>query len=315
MNAQGILHSCFAFQGASCYADHFMRLLTALTALALSVLPARADDQTLRRELDRAYSTWRDAIVTRSVAGWQSATATPRQMSTRNLIVSQQQPFPAALFALPMRPPETSTLRFVKVQSAGDTANLIYFGKVDIGIADPSEIPENVLLLKFIKEGGAWKFDTTRLINLAPAPEVRAALKNGGDSAFFSEPEFAPSGVVPPVAKACPAPDRIGVLQVASFGYETQAVVNDFAVGKVENNAEEHIIIGGLRDGANPLTLQVKTLPIPKDATRTLEISALILTGFQEKPTVTVFRWKPEGSTVPETVKLTIFVNKITLRD
>jgi len=292
-----------------------MKFFTAFAVLALSALPSVADDQTLRRELDRNYSAWRDAMMTRNVNGWKDATASSRQMTTRNLIVSQQQPFPAALFNLPMRPPEINTLRFVKVQSAGDTATLLYFGKVDLGISDPSEIPENILMLTFIKEGAAWKFDTTRLINLSPAPEVRAALKNGGTSPMLNEPVFAPSGVVPSTPKACPTPDRVGVLQVASFGYATHAKVNDFSVATVQNNAEEHIIIGGLRNGPNPLNLQVKTLPIPDDASRTLEVNAIVLTGIQDKPTIAVFNWKPESTTVPESVDLTIFVNRTTLKN
>jgi hypothetical protein len=291
-----------------------MKFLPVILALLCSVLSLRADDATLRRELDRAYSSWRDALVTRSFSGWQQATAASRQVITRNLIVSQQQPCPSALFALPMKPPETTTLRFVKVQAEGDTAHLVYFGKVDIGIADPAEIPDNVLLLKFIKETTGWKFDTTRLINLAPVPEVRAALGNGGSSAFLNEPEFLPTGKIPSVPKACPVPDRIGVLQVASFGYQTQAQVNGFEVASVENNAEEHIIIGGLRDGENPLTLSVKTLPIPPGDERSLEVNAIVLTGKQERPTITVFSWKPESKTVPEEVKLLIHVSKITLR-
>lgn len=253
-------------------------------------------------------------MITRSLASWQQATATPRQLMTRNLIVSQKQPFPAALFDLPMRPPETATLRFLKMDINGATGHLAYFGKVDVGLLEVAEIPENLLILKFIRESTGWKFDTTRLVNLGSVPEVRATLKNGGSSGFLSEPEFAPTGVVPPTPKPCPVPDRIGVLQIASFGYQTTAVVNGFDAATVTNNAEEHLIIGGLRDGENPLQLAVKTLPIPEGEKRVLEINALVLTGNETKPTIKVYTWKPESHPVPEAVNQMIHVNRITLR-
>ena len=289
----------------------FITVLIAIVSAGL----LRADDSGLRRELERTYSSWRSAIVSRNLPGWQQTTAAHRQMLTRNLIVSQRQPFPNALFDLPMRPAETATLRFVQSDVNGNTAQLIYFGKVDIGLVDPGDVPDSILALKFVKEATGWKFDTFRLVNLAGAPDVRATLQNGGSTAFFKDPDFAPDGVVPPVAKPCPVPDRIGVLQIASFGYATRAIVNGFDTATVQDNAEEHIVIGGLKDGENPLALTVKPLPVPADAERSLEVNALVLTGDQKRPTIRVFSWKPEGATVPEQVNLTIHVSRITLRD
>ncbi|MFZ4766267.1 MAG: hypothetical protein ACOYMN_15055 [Roseimicrobium sp.] len=286
-------------------------------AVAFFLFPVflSADDGDVRRELERTYSQWRSAIVSRSLSGWQQTTAAHRQMLTRNLIVSQKQPFPNALFDLPIQPAETTTLRFLQANVKGNTAQLAYFGKVDLGLVEPSEVPEDVLLLKFVKEATGWKFDTFRLMNLAGAPEVRAALQHGGSSSFLNEPSLTPDGVVPPTPKACPVPERIGVLQIASIGYATKATVNGFDIATVKENAEEHIIIGGLKDGDNPLTLAIEELPIPSDAERALEVHALVLTGDQKKPTIRVFSWKPEGKTPPTQAKLTIYVNRITLRD
>lgn len=292
-----------------------MRIAPFISASLLCAILVHAEDAGLRRELDRAYSAWREAIVSRSLSGWQQTTAAHRQVQTRNLIVSQKQPFPNALFDLPMRPAETTTLRFLRADASGNTAQLAYFGKVDIGLIDPTEIPENILLLKFVKEATGWKFDTTRLVNLAGAPDVRAALQNGASTPFLQDAEFAPDGVVPATPKPCPVPDRIGVLQVASFGYVTKATVNGFEVATVQNNAEEHIVIGGLKDGENPLVLSVKPLPVEEGAEKAVEVNALVLTGNEKKPTIRVFSWKPEGKTIPEEVKQIIHVSRITLRD
>lgn len=293
-----------------------MRFAACLTALLISVIPLRsAEESNVRRELDHAYTSWREAIISRDISAWQQTTASYRQLLTRNLIVSQKQPFPEAMFALPIKPPETTTLRFLKSEVKGDTAHLIYFGKVDVGLVDAAEIPECILILKFVKESAGWKFDTTRMVNLANAPEVKSTLQTGGSAPFLSEPVFNPSGIVPATAKPCPQPDRIGVLRVVSFGYEARASVNGFEVASVQNNAEEHIIIGGLNNGENPLTLNVKSLPIPEGEERVLEIDALVLTGSEKKPTYHVFSWKPEKHPAAEETRLVIHVSRLTMRD
>ncbi len=286
-------------------------LLAALLALSLTL---HAEDNDLRRELEHTYSTWRSALAAHDLAGWRRATAPYRQALTRNLIISQKQLFPDALFAIPMRPPETSTLHMVKVEAKGATAHLVFFGKVDLGLTEASEVPENLLILKFIKDKDTWKFDTTRIINLTGAPEIRAELKNNGTSPYLNEPELNPTGIVPATPAPCSVPDRIGVLQIASVGYETRAIVNGFEIATVTDNLEQHLVIGGLKDGENPIKLQIKPTTLPEDVPRQLEINALVLTGDEAKPTIRVYTWKPEGTTAPDALEQVIHVNKLTLR-
>lgn len=305
----------FCIRRSGCYDEVSMTFVRFLAFLFLTAGILRGEDPELRRQLERSYGAWKQSLIAADLSGWQQSTAAHRQMLTRNLIVSQKQPFPHALFAIPMRPPEIATLRFLGSTVKGNTANLAYFGKVDLGLVDQSEIPESLLILKFVRESTGWKFDTTRLINLGSAPEIQAALKNGGRANFLDDPEFAPTGEVPAVPKACPVPDRIGVLQIASFGYATRVSVNGFDVATVQDNAEEHLVIGGLKNGDNPTTVEAKQLPVPEGAERSLEINAIILTGEQKRPTIQVFSWKAEKHPVPEFQKMMIFVNKITMRE
>lgn len=286
---------------------------TLIACLAL-VLTASADEAALRRDLEKTFSDWRAAIATHNLADWQQCTATSRQVLTRNLIVSQKQLFPKALFEFPLHAPETSTLRFIKAGEKGATANLIYFGKADLGIPDPGEIPELLVMLKFINESSRWKFDTVKLVNLDPAPEILAMLKNGNGNAAINMPEFSPSGIVPPTPKACPAPDHMAALQITSLGYTTSATVNGFALPVVRDGAEQHLIIGGLKDGENALTLEVKPTPVAEGSARHFEVNAIVITGNEKKPSIRVFNWKPEGETAPEFSEKKIYVNKITLR-
>ena len=289
----------------------FMRFFT-LAFLALAIV-ARAEDADLRRELEHAYSNWRTAIANHDLSEWKRVTASYRQAVTRNLIVSQKQPFPEALFTLPLRPPETNTLRLVKTDAKGATANMVYFGKVDLGITEASEVPENLLVLKFIKEQDKWKFDTTRIINLAGAPEIRAELKNSGASGFLNETELLPTGTVPATPPPCQMHDHIAVLEMTSVGYSTSAVMNGFEVARVTDNVEQHLVIGGLKTGDNTLKVFVKPTPIPEGEKRELEINAVVLTGEESRPSVQVFTWKPEGA-APETSEHNVVVSKMTMR-
>lgn len=274
----------------------------------------RGQEDSLRRDLERAFSGWRTAVVTRNLAAWKDNTAASRQMETRNMIVSQKQPFPQALFDFPLRAPEIGTLRFIRAQAKGSTARAVYFGKADVGIPDAGEIPENLLLLNFINESGRWKFDTLRLMNLAGVPEVRASLKSGGTPAMLNSPEFGPDGVLPPTPKPCAAPDHIATLQIASLGYATAAKVNGFDLPVVADAAEQHIIIGGLKDGENTLTLEIKPTVVAEGSARHLVVNAVLLTGNEARPVIRVFTWKPPGTSAPEFSEQKIIVNKITMR-
>jgi hypothetical protein len=293
---------------------HFSRLLLPAVLTIVCTTGLHGEDDTLRRELERAFSIWRTAIVTRNLAAWKENTASFRQMETRNMIVSQKQPFPQALFDFPLRAPETGTLRFIKAEAKGATAKAVYFGKIDVGIPDSGEIPENLLLLNFIYEAGGWKFDTLRLMNLANAPSVRASLKNGGAAGILKSPEFSPDGVLPPTAKSCPVPDHIATLQIASLGYATAATVNGFTLPVVADAAEQHIIIGGLKDGENTLTLEIKPTLVAEGSARHLEVNAVVQTSNKAKPMIRVFTWKAPISSAPEFSQQKIIVNKITMR-
>ena len=289
-----------------------MKIFIALCLTLATTL--QAEDGDVRRELEKVYSTWRTALASHDTASWLRSTASYRQAVTRNMIVSQKQPFPDALFALPLHPPDTAALHLVKTEVIGATAHLIYFGKVDLGIAESGEIPENLLVLKYIKDGGTWKFDTTQIINLAGSPDIRSQIKNAGTSAALNDPGLSPSGIVPATPPMCRAPDKIAVLQTSSQGYSTNVKINNYDIATVTDNAEQHLIIGGLNNGENPLKLTIKPTEIAEGVKREIDINALIITGEESKPTIRVFTWKPSGDTAPTEADLIIHVNRLTLK-
>lgn len=292
--------------------NRLLRLALSLSMLLTCASAEAADDSALRKTLEKVYHDWRSALINKNMDAWRRSTALYRQVVTRNLIVSGGQAYPDSIFAIPIQPPDITRLRLLECQANGPTAHLAYFGKFDLGL-DVDEIPDNVILLKFFNENGAWKFDTNRIMNLADAPEVRAALQNG-KADFLDEPAFTPSGVVPATPPECRKPQYIAALQIQSWGYETKASMSGYDYPTVTDNAEQQIIIGGLAWGKNDLKLRIKALPASEGGERVLEVNALIINGTKEKPEVRVFSWETKSATPPEEIALPVWVSSATLR-
>lgn len=285
-------------------------LLTLIASLTLS--DSQGEDAVLRSTLDRVYHDWRSALINKNMEAWKRATSLYRQVVTRNLIVSGGQPYPASIFEIPIQPPEITKLRLLECEAKGNTAHLVYFGKVDLGL-DAEEIPDNILVLKFINENGAWKFDTNRFMNLEEVPDIRAGLLNG-TADFLNEPAFTPTGVVPPVPAECRKPPHMAALQIQSYGYETRAEMNGFDYPVVADNAEQQLIIGGLAWGKNDLNLRIKPLPIPEGEERILEVNALVITNGKDRPQIRVFSWETTSATPPAEISLPVWVSGGTLK-
>lgn len=278
--------------------------------------PSDAEDfSELRVTLDKIYSEWRSALLAQNLKAWQTCTTTYRQIVTHNTIVSQRLRYPDAIFVLPVTPPETLRLKLIEVEAVGDTAHLIYFGKIDLGLAESEvkEIPDNLIVLKFFKEAPGWKFDSTKFINLADNPEMREACKSGNPE-FVKHPPFNPPGTAPAVPKICKQPEKVAALRVQAFGYEVIASVNGYEGVPIVDTAEQQLIIGGLNRGENALQLKVKEIPVPEGEERYLEVEAVHLTGEDKRPSVRVFDWVPKTLPVPPVVDLTINITNGTLK-
>lgn len=291
----------------------FTRFLLALAVLAALSSAHAEDDIALRRTLERIYHDWRSAVINKTMEAWRRTTTSYRQVLTYNLIVSGGQTYPDAIFDIPIQPPDLAKLRLLEVQAVGPTAHLVYFGKVDLGL-ETDEVPENVIVLKFFKEKGEWKFDSNKLMNLAASPDVRSALQAGGKPDFLDQPAFTPSGIVPPTPKQCRKPQYCAVLQIQSYGYETKARMTGYDYAPVADDAEQQLIIGGLVMGKNDLHLTIKPIPVPEGGERFLEVNAVLINGKPDKPQVRVFSWDTKSATPPAEIDLPVYVTGATLR-
>lgn len=269
---------------------------------------ASAQSPALQINLERAYQQWREAILTEDAEAWAKSITRYRQVVTRNLIVSQRQSFPGAVFAVPFNPPETAGLRLLEADAAGETAHLLYFGKVDLGGGDTSKLPESVLMLKFFKEGNQWKFDSTKILKLDEQPEILKQIRAGGALTFLDYPQFTPPGVAPAIPALCQVPDNMTGCTLQSYGYETKMVINGFDYPAVEDNAEKVFVIGGLKNGANQVTLSIKPTEIPEGEERLLQLDFFVLTGKPGKPPVRVYHYQTKDANVTNPLQLPVII-------
>lgn len=288
-------------------------LLASLLAWFLTGSAAAQEQAGLRAELERVYHEWRGAMLNRNVQAWQKSTSRYRQVHTHNMIVSQRQPYPEAVFAVPIRPPDITRLKLLEVEAVGDTAHLIFFGRIDLGL-EVEEVPENLLLLRYIKDPDGWRFDTSRMVNLEGVPDVRAKLKEGGKPDFLNDPEFNPPGKAPPVPAVCKVPQHVGAFQIESIGYETRLRINGFDYPPVKDVAINQLIIGGLDRDENTLEIFIKPTEVPADEERGLEINVMVVPADAEKKPIPVYRWKTTDPSPPPVQKVGVWVNNSTLK-
>ena len=245
--------------------------------------------------LKAVFGDWNKAMTEKDLSLWQKSTAKFRQIGIRNMIVSQKNKWPEALFEGPVKPPNLSSMKMAKTMINGSTAQLVYFGKADFGISEEVKAPEGLLFLMFIKENNDWKFSTSRFMNLSNAEEISTAAQSG-NFAFLESPQFKPPGKVPPIPKLCPLPEMVGYLEIVSIGYETKVDVAERSKHMVINNVHKGLIIGGLKKGINPIFIETRPLNKkkgPKSKTH-FEINIYSETDQERKPLKLIYGSGPK---------------------
>ena len=239
-----------------------MKQLILLFAFMISVLPAGAQalsDKQLVVHLQQVYNTWRGAMMKKNATVWQKYTATHRIIEVRNRIWSERNPFPQAVFASPVAPPDITRLKALRVRVKGRTAKAIYYGKVDFGVE--GKPTDNIFVVSYVLEGNIWKYDAGEFVKLDLIPEVKRQIQ-AGDYQYFDQADFHPNGLVPsaPVAISGPA-KYIAKAYVFCPGREVELKVNRISTHLFQNDKRAEIVVGGARDGQNTVEFTVKNIP------------------------------------------------------
>ena len=268
-------------------------LVLAIIGPALKAQEPRSSKVT--ETLKAVFGDWTKAMKEKDLSLWQKSTAKFRQIGMRNMIVSQKNKWPEALFEGPVKPPNLSSMKMAKTMINGSTAQLVYFGKADFGISEDVKAPEGLLFLMFIKENNDWKFSTSRFMNLSNAEEISTSAQSG-DFNFLDSPQFKPPGKVPPIPKLCPLPEMVGYLEIVSIGYETKVNVAERSKHMVINNVHKGLIIGGLKKGINPIFIETRPLNKKKgqESKTHFEINVYRETDQERKPLKLIYGSGPK---------------------
>ncbi|MHB1083151.1 MAG: hypothetical protein ACYC67_27410 [Prosthecobacter sp.] len=286
----------------------FLSLLLGLSLLQLCPHAyAQEDEAGLQAVLEKVYYKWSDAMQRKDARAWAASITLYRQTVIRNMVVSERKTFPDAVFASDVQPPALAGLRLLEAQAVGDTAHLVYFGRIDMG-QDKELVRENLLKLKFGRENGVWKYDSNRISRMDGAPDVVKELKAGKRPAFLDTPEYTPPGSMPPPPPLCRVPDYKAGSKLQSFGYETTMSMNGITYDPVRDGLDQQILIGGLVNGHNEITLHMKPVPRPEGGKAALEIRIYKLSKDPAKPGTEVLRWQAPESGAPAQVTLPIEV-------
>jgi len=230
--------------------------------LSVNVAPAQDKQplvyEQLRRTLEPVYNTWRASMVRKDYRTWKTVTSESRQMNVYNRILSEKKAFPASVFVVPVPPPSLKGLRAVNVNMKGATATATYFGKVNFGVG--GEPTDNLLVLHFVGEGAAWKYNGAEFISLTALPDVRKQLQQGNYT-YVKQDAFKSTGVVPKAAWPVARVQYIAKVYAFCPGREVKVKVNKLSDHRFQNDRRAEVVIGGAKDGLNSIQLSIKDLP------------------------------------------------------
>ena len=252
-------------------------------------------DGVLRGVLERVYIGWSEAMRRGDLTGFSRYTSRYRQMCLRNEVVSLRQPWPRAVFRGIVQAPPLQGLTCVDAAEHGDTARLVYFGRVDFGLESAGD--ENPVVLRFLREADGWKFDWIQYVNLGRDEAARQAIRRG-DRKWLETPQFQLTGQYPAVPKPCREPYQVAGLSVVALGCRVTVELNGGVHREiVENDTGGRVITGGLQKGVNPVVIQPEVLAGASGVR--LQVSVLTRQGTAAKelwkwsPSEAVGQWQP----------------------
>lgn len=232
------------------------------------------------------------------LALWENATAFSRQIEIRNRIISQKLPFPQALFNSLIGSPSLAGLIPLGVLSTGQTATSTYYGKANFGDAANGAIPDNLLVLHFLREEGKWLFDSLRIVKIGGDGELLLQIRNA-DFSFLKGEEFQPAPFLPPIPQPVEAPTYVAEAWIDASGYEVTLTINGRAMGPFKNLKTTELIIGGLRRGDNTIKIDTHLSNYPSGTTPKVEV-AIYAADKPDAPARRVYHFRP-GVEVPAT--------------
>lgn len=234
-------------------------LTTAFFSFSVLGLAAFAGQSELETKFTASYEKFRQAVIAKDHTQLKQAMSASAYMTMKNQGIAYKMDFPKEFFegmggklhvGL-----DISKLKPLRALDKNNTGMLVVlatrsarFDPFGMG-GDPEP---TLLILTFIKEDGLWKFDALSMEGIDDAEESKLMQ---GDLSKINEDKFKPSGVIPaaPAEESAPDYDYDGVLNINSFGYEVEVILNGKALRKTQGNSAQRT---GLKKGDNTIVIK-----------------------------------------------------------
>jgi hypothetical protein len=242
----------------------------------------------LRVELEQAYQSVIKASSSGIEAQLRETISSYMYSEVKGNYASAARPFDAqAVRTFSKLYPDIRKLPFVKTLLKGPTAALVYVA--DSAERDATAKPRvQFTVIRFVLEESRWRLDGFGRIG-------SLKYRDDGTVMEFSEsllpPRLAVDGKVRAPLPIPPAAERVGRLDVMSYGYETTVIINDRHQGSTKNRSSSALVKGGLRKGENRVLIEVVPLADSRPALFSVSIHVLETTGNSKE----VLSLKPGG--------------------
>jgi len=214
-------------------------------------------------DLETAFKTsfdkFRQSIIAKDTEQLKAAMAASSYMKMKNQGIAYKMDFPKDFFegmgGKLYTSLDLSKVETLKVLENKNTGMLVALAPKSAKF-DPFEMGEDaqamLITFSFIKEAGVWKFSEAPM---EPLKEDEGAKLLKLDLTKLDDDRYKPSGVVPPAQaeEAAPDYDYDAVLNINSFGYEVEVILNGKALRKTQGNSAQRT---GVKKGDNTIVIK-----------------------------------------------------------
>lgn len=244
--------------------------IVVMTLFSLATICEAKKSENLRHELEKSYKDFTTAIKSKNDELLKHSTTSYLYNRARNALISSKSKFPDEYFDRYVID-DMSTFHFIASIEKDATANLIYFGEAGDGFTSKGDPYKVFRVIKFIKEDGSWKHNGI----LEFGDEVFVYSPNRSEEEniiYLQSTDAMPDGIIQPTPKPCTQPDYVAIVIVTANNIDTIVNINGYDYEKKHGEYPlSHLIFGGLKEGANTIT--INSTPTEKTTEQKLTVS------------------------------------------
>jgi hypothetical protein len=220
----------------------------------------------LEKSFKAAFDKYRDAIHRKDNDMLKAAMTPAAYMKAKNEAVSLKRSFPtdffASMFVKVFSDMDLGKGKTMRAAENGNTGILISFFPKSAKF-NPFEPGGDAMVAffisRYVKEGDVWKYSDASIEGLEDEDEAKLVK---GDLSRLDEEKFKASGAVEPVPdeQGPPDYDYDAIININSFGYQTEVTLNGKAIGKTSANLAAR---AGVKKGENTIVIKSTAVESP----------------------------------------------------